>query len=141
MKQNLLLSDLVHCGAKNVSVFNKSVINRYGDISKPGYYFVFAHDDERCLARYYCGRQRTQQGFTRAISHIRTGRSNVSRSIIDRGTISVYYIPVEKIKHLLNKNRSFFVKTFSRTQSDIFENISEVNLLLSDQYKFLYQDY
>ena len=85
MKPNLTVDDLKVAGAEIVAHFNKTYVRKIGDVSKPGYYFVVVLHDSVVQCRYYSGRQRTKQGFSRTINHIRNGRSEISRSLIDKG--------------------------------------------------------
>lgn len=142
-KVKLTESMLVSANAKYLGGFSSKMNNIDPNaLINEGYYFITATDDPYVQARFFAGRQRCNQGFGRKLNMIRQGVSGVDKALLQLGTLHVYYIAPEQIKHLFAKvEKGWFKKNFPKTHATIFQNLNEVNRMLNDKFIFNLQKY
>lgn len=111
------------------------------NLTKHGFYFLVSNGV--VAARFYIGRQRSKCGFEAVARHIRAGRSKVCKQIIAADQVyAVYYVAIEHMKPLtvaVNKNKIGTMLT--RSYNDRFQNLEEMNRILSDNFKFSFQKF
>lgn len=111
------------------------------DLTKAGFYFLV--NNEIVVARFYIGRQRSKCGFEAVARHIRAGRSKVCKQIISSGkTYAVYYASIDQMKPLtVAVNKGAIGTILTRAYNDRYQNLEEMNRMLSDNFEFLYQKF
>lgn len=149
-KPQLLLSMMMQCKPELVAVKNKlgylvepnqdKAIYPKADLTKQGFYFLTNAKSE-VVARFYIGRQRSKCGFEAVIRHVRDKRSAVCKNLMDAfENHNVYYIPSERMKPLTTGvNKGTVGLLMTRSHNDRFQNLEEMNRILNDNFKFLFQ--
>ncbi|UYM28921.1 nucleoid disruption protein [Serratia phage vB_SspM_LC53] len=112
-------------------------------LAQPGFYFVVkgAADHRQVAARFAIGRQRSGQGFRGVLGNIRSDRSQANRTMHYNGVLyEVLYLPIEKMKPLtIGFGKGQLALAFTRRHNDEFQNLTEMNLMLGDNFKFILQ--
>lgn len=118
-------------------------------LSKPGFYFLVSKLDNRpfgnpCVsARFYVGNQRSKQGFSAVLSHIRQRRSQLARTIANNNVpYAVFYLPASKMKPLTTGfGKGQLALAFTRNHHSEYQTLEEMNRMLADNFKFVLQAY
>lgn len=113
-------------------------------LSKPGFYFLVNEFDGSCVsARFYVGNQRSKQGFSAVLSHIRQRRSQLARTIANNNmTYTVFYLPSSKMKPLTTGfGKGQLALAFTRNHHSEYQTLEEMNRMLADNFKFVLQAY
>lgn len=113
------------------------------DLAKPGFYFLVDPITESCVARFFVGRQRSKSGFRAVASHIKSCRSKVGAAIsVYSKKYNIVFVSLDKMKALTNGHgKGKWALKFTKQHSDDFQNISEMNRMLNDNFKFYTQAY
>lgn len=113
-------------------------------LSKPGFYFLVSELDGSCVsARFYVGNQRSKQGFSAVLSHIRQRRSQLARTIANNYVpYTVFYLPASKMKPLTTGfGKGQLALAFTRNHHSEYQTLEEMNRMLADNFKFVLQAY
>ncbi|EKH7476267.1 naphthalene 1,2-dioxygenase [Escherichia coli] len=116
-------------------------------LSKPGFYFLVSEFDGSygsCVsARFYVGNQRSKQGFSAVLSHIRQRRSQLARTIANNNmAYTVFYLPSSKMKPLTTGfGKGQLALAFTRNHHSEYQTLEEMNRMLADNFKFVLQAY
>lgn len=117
-------------------------------LSNPGFYFLVSKFggpfDSPCVsARFYVGNQRSKQGFSAVLSHIRQRRSQLARTIANNNVpYTVFYIPASKMKPLTTGfGKGQLALAFTRNHHSEYQTLEEMNRMLADNFKFVLQAY
>ncbi|ANZ51438.1 nucleoid disruption protein [Enterobacteria phage GiZh] len=113
-------------------------------LSKPGFYFLVNEFDGSCVsARFYVGNQRSKQGFSAVLSHIRQRRSQLARTIANNNVpYTVFYLPASKMKPLTTGfGKGQLALAFTRNHHSEYQTLEEMNRMLADNFKFVLQAY
>ncbi|YP_010278390.1 Ndd-like nucleoid disruption protein [Shigella phage KNP5] len=117
-------------------------------LSNPGFYFLVSKFggpfDSPCVsARFYVGNQRSKQGFSAVLSHIRQRRSQLARTIANNNVpYAVFYLPASKMKPLTTGfGKGQLALAFTRNHHSEYQTLEEMNRMLSDNFKFVLQAY
>lgn len=113
-------------------------------LSKPGFYFLVNEFDGSCVsARFYVGNQRSKQGFSAVLSHIRQRRSQLARTIANNNVpYTVFYLPASKMKPLTTGfGKGQLALAFTRNHHSDYQTLEEMNRMLADNFKFVLQAY
>lgn len=142
IKSIMTSSILEQAGAEPIAELNKGELsNSSHNMLSPGFYFLVLPETGLCHARYFCGRQRSGKGFYEVVKSINYGLSEVSRKLSNKKFI-VMFIDAEKMKPLTTGwKKGQISMIFTRSHSDNFQNLSEINRILNDNFKFVAQKY
>lgn len=117
-------------------------------LSNPGFYFLVSKfggpfDSPRVSARFYVGNQRSKQGFSAVLSHIRQRRSQLARTIANNNVpYTVFYLPASKMKPLTTGfGKGQLALAFTRNHHSEYQTLEEMNRMLADNFKFVLQAY
>lgn len=117
-------------------------------LSNPGFYFLVSKFggpfDSPCVsARFYVGNQRSKQGFSAVLSHIRQRRSQLARTIANNNVpYTVFYLPASKMKPLTTGfGKGQLALVFTRNHHSEYQTLEEMNRMLADNFKFVLQAY
>lgn len=117
-------------------------------LSNPGFYFLVSKFggpfDSPCVsARFYVGNQRSKQGFSAVLSHIRQRRSQLARTIANNNVpYTVFYLPASKMKPLTTGfGKGQLALAFTRNHHSEYQTLEEMNRMLADNFKFILQAY
>ena len=117
-------------------------------LSNPGFYFLVSKFggpfDSPCVsARFYVGNQRSKQGFSAVLSHIRQRRSQLARTIANNNVpYTVFYLPASKMKPLTTGfGKGQLALEFTRNHHSEYQTLEEMNRMLADNFKFVLQAY
>ncbi|UIU47008.1 hypothetical protein [Escherichia phage EP01] len=117
-------------------------------LSNPGFYFLVSkfggQFDSPCVsARFYVGNQRSKQGFSAVLSHIRQRRSQLARTIANNNVpYTVFYLPSSKMKPLTTGfGKGQLALAFTRNHHSEYQTLEEMNRMLADNFKFVLQAY
>ncbi|WEU67767.1 nuclear disruption protein [Escherichia phage Killian] len=117
-------------------------------LSNPGFYFLVSKFggpfDSPCVsARFYVGNQRSKQGFSAVLSHIRQRRSQLARTIANNNVpYTVFYLPASKMKPLTTGfGKGQLALAFTRNHHSEYQTLEEMNRMLADNFKFVLQAY
>lgn len=117
-------------------------------LSNPGFYFLASKFggpfDSPCVsARFYVGNQRSKQGFSAVLSHIRQRRSQLARTIANNNVpYTVFYLPASKMKPLTTGfGKGQLALAFTRNHHSEYQTLEEMNRMLADNFKFVLQAY
>lgn len=117
-------------------------------LSNPGFYFLVSKFggpfDSPCVsARFYVGNQRSKQGFSAVLSHIRQRRSQLARTIANNNVpYTVFYLPSSKMKPLTTGfGKGQLALAFTRNHHSEYQTLEEMNRMLADNFKFVLQAY
>lgn len=117
-------------------------------LSNPGFYFLVSKFggpfDSPCVsARFYVGNQRSKQGFSAVLSHIRQRRSQLARTIVNNNVpYTVFYLPASKMKPLTTGfGKGQLALAFTRNHHSEYQTLEEMNRMLADNFKFVLQAY
>lgn len=117
-------------------------------LSNPGFYFLVSKFggpfDSPCVsARFYVGNQRSKQGFSAVLSHIRQRRSQLARTIANNNmAYTVFYLPASKMKPLTTGfGKGQLALAFTRNHHSEYQTLEEMNRMLADNFKFVLQAY
>ncbi|EIT7100953.1 naphthalene 1,2-dioxygenase [Escherichia coli] len=117
-------------------------------LSNPGFYFLVSKFggpfDSPCVsARFYVGNQRSKQGFSAVLSHIRQCRSQLARTIANNNVpYTVFYLPASKMKPLTTGfGKGQLALAFTRNHHSEYQTLEEMNRMLADNFKFVLQAY
>ncbi|AKN44628.1 putative nuclear disruption protein [Escherichia phage PEC04] len=117
-------------------------------LSNPGFYFLVSKFggpfDSPCVsARFYVGNQRSKQGFSAVLSHIRQRRSQLARTIANNNVAyTVFYLPASKMKPLTTGfGKGQLALAFTRNHHSEYQTLEEMNRMLADNFKFVLQAY
>lgn len=117
-------------------------------LSNPGFYFLVSKFggpfDSPCVsARFYVGNQRSKQGFSAVLSHIRQRRSQLARTIANNNVpYTVFYLPASKMKPLTTGfGKGQLALAFTRNHHSEYQTLEEMNRILADNFKFVLQAY
>lgn len=117
-------------------------------LSNPGFYFLVSKFggpfDSPCVsARFYVGNQRSKQGFSAVLSHIRQRRSQLARTIANNDVpYTVFYLPASKMKPLTTGfGKGQLALAFTRNHHSEYQTLEEMNRMLADNFKFVLQAY
>ncbi|WRN92411.1 Ndd-like nucleoid disruption protein [Shigella phage vb_GEC_SH_GT] len=117
-------------------------------LSNPGFYFLVSKFggpfDSPCVsARFYVGNQRSKQGFSAVLSHIRQRRSQLARTIANNNVpYAVFYLPASKMKPLTTGfGKGQLALAFTRNHHSEYQTLEEMNRMLADNFKFVLQAY
>ena len=117
-------------------------------LSNPGFYFLVSKFggpfDSPCVsARFYVGNQRSKQGFSAVLSHIRQRRSQLARTIANNNmAYTVFYLPASKMKPLTTGfGKGQLALAFTRNHHSEYQTLEEMNRMLADNFKFDLQAY
>ena len=117
-------------------------------LSNPGFYFLVSKFggpfDSPCVsARFYVGNQRSKQGFSAVLSHIRQRRSQLARTIANNNVpYTVFYLPASKMKPLTTGfGKGQLALAFTRNHHSEYQTLEEMNRMLADNFKFVLQVY
>ncbi|AIS73315.1 nucleoid disruption protein [Escherichia phage ECp13] len=117
-------------------------------LSTPGFYFLVSKFggpfDSPCVsARFYVGNQRSKQGFSAVLSHIRQRRSQLARTIANNNVpYTVFYLPASKMKPLTTGfGKGQLALAFTRNHHSEYQTLEEMNRMLADNFKFVLQAY
>lgn len=155
VKSIMRVKDLRNVGAIKVAQFTSSGklrepgtnfalgLKPTADLSRPGFYFMVHPRRETVYARFYVGRQRSKQGFNNTASQLRLRRTLVGDAIMNVGIpFDIFFMPIEHMKPLTNGfMKGKFALLLTRSHNDRFQNIEELNRMLSDNFKFFAQKY
>lgn len=113
------------------------------DLAKPGFYFLMDPVTESCVARFFVGRQRSKSGFRAVVSHIKTCRSQVGATIsVYSKKYNIIFVSLDKMKALTTGyGKGKWALKFTKQHSGNFQNLSEINRMLNDNFKFYAQGY
>lgn len=147
-KRYMTMSDLLNAGADVIGTIkngewvlgtpHKSVL------ADPGFYFVINHFNTHGVsARFYVGNQRSKQGFSAVLSHIRQGRSQLARTLGNNDVpYMVLYLPASKMKPLTTGfGKGQLALAFTRNHHSEYQTLEEMNRMLADNFKFVLQAY
>lgn len=149
VKPNLTTKDLLASKAVQVAILTKDgflknhdLLQKEADTSLQGFYFLVDEND-KTVARFYIGRQRSKCGMECTTRHIRNKRSKVCKLIMEsEKQYDVYYIPTEKMKPLTTGYaKGKLAMMVTRSHNDRYQNIEEMNRMLSDNFKFSFQKF
>lgn len=146
MKKLFMTKDHLNlCNVSKIGTIEKGVMKEVvkgANLSAPGFYFLVKEDDGLVYTRYYVGRQRNKRGFTHIASKIRRMDSGVNACLYEGGLFDVYFLPHTDMKEITNAFGKGALKTFmTRRHSDDFQNLEELNRMLSDNFRFVLQAY
>ena len=117
-------------------------------LSNPGFYFLVSKFGgpfySPCVsARFYVGNQRSKQGFSAVLSHIRQRRSQLARTIANNNVpYTVFYLPASKMKPLTTGfGKGQLALAFTRNHHSEYQTLEEMNRMLADNFKFVLQAY
>ncbi|UDY80657.1 nucleoid disruption protein [Shigella phage CT01] len=117
-------------------------------LSNPGFYFLVSKFggpfDSPCVsARFYVGNQRSKQGFSAVLSHIRQRRSQLARTIANNNVpYTVFYLSASKMKPLTTGfGKGQLALAFTRNHHSEYQTLEEMNRMLADNFKFVLQAY
>ncbi|MCT7388282.1 naphthalene 1,2-dioxygenase [Escherichia coli] len=117
-------------------------------LSNPGFYFLVSKFggpfDSPCVsARFYVGNQRSKQGLSAVLSHIRQRRSQLARTIANNNVpYTVFYLPASKMKPLTTGfGKGQLALAFTRNHHSEYQTLEEMNRMLADNFKFVLQAY
>ncbi|QLF80871.1 nuclear disruption protein [Escherichia phage vB_EcoM_SP1] len=117
-------------------------------LSNPGFYFLVSKFggpfDSPCVsARFYVGNQRSKQGFSAVLSHIRQRRSQLARTIANNNVpYTVFYLPASKMKPLTTGfGKGQLALAFTHNHHSEYQTLEEMNRMLADNFKFVLQAY
>ena len=117
-------------------------------LSNPGFYFLVSKFggpfDSPCVsARFYVGNQRSKQGFSAVLSHIRQRRSQLARTIANNNVpYTVFYLPASKMKPLTTGfGKGQLALAFTCNHHSEYQTLEEMNRMLADNFKFVLQAY
>ena len=117
-------------------------------LSNPGFYCLVSKFggpfDSPCVsARFYVGNQRSKQGFSAVLSHIRQRRSQLARTIANNNVpYTVFYLPASKMKPLTTGfGKGQLALAFTRNHHSEYQTLEEMNRMLADNFKFVLQAY
>lgn len=117
-------------------------------LSNSGFYFLVSKFggpfNSPCVsARFYVGNQRSKQGFSAVLSHIRQRRSQLARTIANNNVpYTVFYLPASKMKPLTTGfGKGQLALTFTRNHHSEYQTLEEMNRMLADNFKFVLQAY
>ena len=113
-------------------------------LSTPGFYFLVSEFNGSCVsARFYVGNQRSKQGFSAVLSHIRQRRSQLARTIANNNVpYTVFYLPSSKMKPLTTGfGKGQLALAFTRNHHSEYQTLEEMNRMLADNFKFVLQAY
>lgn len=119
-----------------------------GVLEEPGFYFLINNDENslgygKVSARFFVGRQRSKTGFRNVLSQIRRGRSTLGRIVRSNNVqYLVLRADVKKMKPLTTGfGKGQLSLAFTRKHEDAFQNITEMNNMLGDNFTFTLQAY
>ncbi|WAX12811.1 nucleoid disruption protein [Escherichia phage ECO07P1] len=117
-------------------------------LSNPGFYFLVSKFggpfDSPCVSARFCvGNQRSKQGFSAVLSHIRQRRSQLARTIANNNVpYAVFYLPASKMKPLTTGfGKGQLALAFTRNHRSEYQTLEEMNRMLADNFKFVLQAY
>ena len=114
---------------------------------REGFYFLMFSDDKAgyigASARFFVAKQRSKAGFESVLSHIRSGRSQLGRTLCSNCmTYGVFWIPANKMKPLTTGyGKGQLALAFTRQHSSDAQTYSELNRILNDNFIFTLQKY
>lgn len=132
--------DLYKAGAVQIGHIYRSEFMGYSeelDLAAPGFYFIALGGI--VIHRSYVARQRTKTGFKSTLANIRNHRTVPAFDVAQMSnqiTLSVHYVPYEKMKPLLNPEAGKVKLLFTKMYLDEFQNYEEVYQLLKDVWTF-----
>lgn len=145
IKPNMNIDHLKLCNATKIANINEGIISDVADkvdLSAAGFYFLVKEEDGLVYTRYYVARQRNKRGFGHIASKIRAMTTNVNLNVYEQGLLGVYFLPHNNMKEITNAFGKGALKTFmTRRHSSDFQNLEELNRMLSDNFKFVLQKY
>ena len=148
MRDYMTRGDLKAVGATVVCTVKNGEIVGYVDpsiLAEPGFYFMVksAKAWRAVAARFYVGRQRSKSGFANVLSQIRQGRSQLGRTLSSNGNVyDVFFVPPQKMKPLTTGfGKGQLSLMFTSKHKDEYQNFSEMNRMLNDNFKFILQSY
>jgi hypothetical protein len=141
-------ADLEAVGATVVCAVHNGKTVGYVDnetLAEPGFYFMVKGSLpwRQVAARFFVGRQRSKSGFGNVLSQIRQGRSQLGRTLSSNGNVyDVYFVPPQKMKPLTTGfGKGQLSLMFTSKHKDEYQNFSEMNRMLNDNFKFILQSY
>ncbi|BBC78338.1 Ndd-like nucleoid disruption protein [Escherichia phage EcS1] len=145
-RTNMTRDILKDVGATTVCFIRNGETVGYVDnevLAQPGFYFVVkgAMGYRQVAARFAIGRQRSGHGFRGVLSNIRSDRSQANRTMHYNGVLyEVLYLPIEKMKPLTTGfGKGQLALAFTRRHNEEYQNITEMNLMLGDNFNFILQ--
>ncbi len=114
---------------------------------REGFYFLVFSDEAASYlgasARFFVAKQRSKAGFESVLSHIRSGRSQLGRTLCSNWvTYGVFWIPANKMKPLTTGyGKGQLALAFTRQHSSDAQTYSELNRILNDNFIFTMQKY
>lgn len=141
-------ADLEAVGATVVCTVKNGETIGYVDneiLAEPGFYFMVKGSApfRQVAARFFVGRQRSKSGFANVLSQIRQGRSQLGRTLSSNGNLyDVYFVPAQKMKPLTTGfGKGQLSLMFTPKHKDEYQNFSEMNRMLNDNFQFILQSY
>lgn len=141
-------ADLEAVGATVVCTVKNGETIGYVDneiLAEPGFYFMVKGSTpfRQVAARFFVGRQRSKSGFANVLSQIRQGRSQLGRTLSSNGNLyDVYFVPAQKMKPLTTGfGKGQLSLMFTPKHKDEYQNFSEMNRMLNDNFQFILQSY
>lgn len=141
-------ADLEAVGATVVCTVKNGETIGYVDneiLAEPGFYFMVKGSTpfRQVAARFFVGRQRSKSGFANVLSQIRQGRSQLGRTLSSNGNLyDVFFVPAQKMKPLTTGfGKGQLSLMFTPKHKDEYQNFSEMNRMLNDNFQFILQSY
>ena len=151
MRNILTFTDLDNAGAELIGSI------RNGDwvagapsreiTEREGFYFLMFSDDKASYlgasARFFVAKQRSKAGFESVLNHIRSGRSQLGRTLRSNlATYGVFWIHADKMKPLTTGyGKGLLAMAFTRQHHSDAQTYSELNRILNDNFVFTMQKY
>lgn len=133
---------LLNAGAENIAELSKGRLPHFTshDNSQPGFYFFVNKKTQLCHARFFAGRQRSAQGLNGIINNInRVDTSSVGLKLRS-GEYFILFIHADKMKPLTTGwEKGQIAMAFTRSYKSDYQTLSEMNLILKDNFKFVLQ--
>lgn len=151
VKPYMKIENLTKAGAAKVAVLTRnlnlieSIVDQTtpkADLTRDGFYFL-VNSDNIVVARYYVGRQRSKAGFAHVITKMKREVTSTNTKIKESFQLyDVLYLPTSAMKPVTTGvNKGPVALLLTRQHNDRFQNLEEMNRMLNDNFKFLYQKY
>ena len=118
------------------------------DTNSPGFYFFVpleaGNTDPDIHARFFVGRQRSSCGLRDIASQLKRQRTMTGKKIIaSKLQFDVYYVSIENAKPITTgyPKKSKVALAFTRKHSGNYQNLEELNRIISDHFEFVAQRY
>lgn len=150
-KPYLKTEQLKKAGAQRVAFLTRAVTlvgdlnlrtKPTADLTRDGFYFI-VNGGGLTVARYYVGRQRSKAGFEHVIRKMRKEKTSTNAKILNSfETYEIYWLPTVAMKPVTTGvNKGPIALLLTKAHNDRFQNLEEMNRMLNDNFKFLFQKY